>query len=71
MRGYEKRLATDLRHVLTETGTTAMMVTHDHVAAARAHRLLRISDGRLLEEHAETRDEALALAFPDAKIRGN
>ncbi|HOR16865.1 MAG TPA: ATP-binding cassette domain-containing protein, partial [Dermatophilaceae bacterium] len=29
-RSLRERLATDLRHVLTETGTTAMMVTHDH-----------------------------------------
>lgn len=50
---------------------TILMVTHDHVAAARAHRLTRISDGLLLEEHAETKEEALAMAFPDAKIRGD
>lgn len=50
---------------------TILMVTHDHVAAARAHRLLRISDGHLLEEHAESREEALAMAFPDAKLAGH
>jgi hypothetical protein len=29
---------------------------------------MRISDGKLLEEEGESRDEALAKAFPDAKI---
>ena len=44
------------------------MVTHDHICASRAHRLLRISDGKLLEEAGESREDALAAAFPDAKI---
>ncbi len=70
--GKKKEEILDLLQSLQEgLNKTILMVTHDHVAAARAHRLLRISDGRLLEEHAETRDEALALAFPDAKIRAN
>jgi len=47
---------------------TILMVTHDHVAAARAHRLMRISDGKLLEEEGESREDALAAAFPDARI---
>lgn len=70
--GKKKEEILDLLQSLQEgLNKTILMVTHDHVAAARAHRLMRISDGKLLEEHAETRDEALALAFPDAKIRGN
>jgi putative ABC transport system ATP-binding protein len=70
--GKKKEEILDLLQSLQEgLNKTILMVTHDHVAAARAHRLLRISDGRLLEEHAETRDEALAAAFPDAKIRAN
>ncbi|MDX1967510.1 MAG: ABC transporter ATP-binding protein [Planctomycetaceae bacterium] len=69
--GKKKEEILDLLQSLQEgLNKTILMVTHDHTAAARAHRLLRISDGRLLEEHAETRDEALALAFPEAKTRG-
>ncbi len=69
--GRKKEEILDLLQSLQEgLNKTILMVTHDHVAAARAHRLLRISDGRLLEESAETREEALAQAFPDAKLRG-
>ncbi len=68
--GRKKEEILDLLQQLQEgLNKTILMVTHDHTAASRAHRLLRISDGMLLEEHAETREEALALAFPDAKLR--
>jgi putative ABC transport system ATP-binding protein len=68
--GRKKEEILDLLQSLQEgLNKTILMVTHDHVAAARAHRLLRISDGRLLEEHGDSRDEALAKAFPDARIR--
>ncbi len=70
--GRKKEEILDLLQSLQEgLNKTILMVTHDHVAAARAHRLTRISDGLLLEEYAESRDEALAMAFPDAKIRGH
>lgn len=70
--GRKKEEILDLLQSLQEgLNKTILMVTHDHVAAARAHRLLRISDGRLLEETAESREEALAQAFPDAKLRGD
>uniref|UniRef100_A0A7C2P436 ABC transporter ATP-binding protein n=1 Tax=Schlesneria paludicola TaxID=360056 RepID=A0A7C2P436_9PLAN len=69
--GKKKEEILDLLQNLQEgLNKTILMVTHDHIAASRAHRLCRISDGKLLEEHGESRDEALALAFPDAKIRG-
>lgn len=68
--GRKKEEILDLLQSLQEgLNKTILMVTHDHVAAARAHRLTRISDGRLLEEHGESRDEALAKAFPDARLR--
>jgi putative ABC transport system ATP-binding protein len=70
--GKKKEEILDLLQSLQEgLNKTILMVTHDHTAAARAHRLCRISDGKLLEEHGESRDEALALAFPDAKVRGH
>lgn len=68
--GKKKEEILDLLQRLQEgLNKTILMVTHDHIAAARAHRLLRISDGKLLEEHGGSREEALAAAFPDAKLR--
>lgn len=50
-RSLRERLATDLRHVLTETGTTAMMVTHDHGDAFTvADRTAIMRAGRLVQE---------------------
>jgi len=44
-----ERLADDLRDVLTASGTTALMVTHDPSEAARvASRTLRMEAGRLI-----------------------
>ncbi|HUQ68977.1 MAG TPA: ABC transporter ATP-binding protein [Planctomycetaceae bacterium] len=69
--GKKKEEILDLLQSLQEgLNKTILMVTHDLTAASRAHRLCRISDGKLLEEMGESRDEALALAFPDAKVRG-
>ena len=50
-RSLRERLATDLRHVLTETGTTAMMVTHDHGDAFTvADRTAIMRAGRLVQQ---------------------
>ena len=50
-RSLRERLATDLRHVLTETGTTAMMVTHDHGDAFTvADRTAIMRSGRLVQD---------------------
>jgi thiamine transport system ATP-binding protein len=52
-RSLRERLATDLRHVLTETGTTAMMVTHDHGDAFTvADRTAIMRAGRLVQQGA-------------------
>jgi len=68
--GKKKEEILDMLQQLQEgLQKTILMVTHDHICASRAHRLLRISDGKLLEEHGESREDALAMAFPDAKIR--
>jgi len=60
--GRKKEEILDLLQSLQEgLKKTILMVTHDHVAAVRAHRLLRISDGHLLESG----DNDLAEAFPE------
>ncbi|MDO5057923.1 MAG: ATP-binding cassette domain-containing protein [Lautropia sp.] len=48
-RALRETLARALRRILTETGTAALYVTHDHEEAATvADRILRVEDGRLL-----------------------
>lgn len=65
--GRKKEEVLDLLQSLQEgLKKTILMVTHDHVAAVRAHRLLRISDGHLLESG----DNDLAEAFPDEYRHG-
>ena len=45
------RLATDLRQILVEAGTTALMVTHDHTEAfAVADRVAVMRAGRVVQE---------------------
>jgi putative ABC transport system ATP-binding protein len=39
---------------VNETGTTIVLVTHDEAVAARARRVIRIADGRLLSDTAAT-----------------
>ncbi len=64
--GRKKEEILDLLQSLQEgLKKTILMVTHDHVAALRAHRLLRIDDGHLLESGSQ----ALAEAFPEAHNR--
>lgn len=49
--GLRGRLATDLRRILTASGTTALMVTHDQAEAfAIADRLAVMRDGRIVQE---------------------
>ncbi len=48
--GLRQRLADDLRRILVEAGTTAVMVTHDHEEAfAVADRLAVMRDGRIVQ----------------------
>lgn len=48
-RELRERLAADLREVLVETGTTGVLVTHDHAEAeVVADDVVRMADGRLL-----------------------
>jgi putative ABC transport system ATP-binding protein len=64
--GRKKEEILDLLQSLQEgLKKTILMVTHDHVAALRAHRLLRIEDGHLVEGGAHS----LAEAFPEAHNR--
>ncbi len=44
------RLFEELHH----QGTTVILVTHDAAIAARAHRTLRVLDGRVQEDHAHS-----------------
>lgn len=61
--GRKKEEILDLLQTLQEgLKKTILMVTHDHVAALRAHRVLRIDDGHLLESDTA----ALAEAFPES-----
>ncbi len=39
-----------LRDLVDELNQTVVMVTHDPAAAARAHRVLVMADGRVVEE---------------------
>jgi thiamine transport system ATP-binding protein len=49
--GLRERLATDLRTILREAGTTALMVTHDHDEAfAVADRLAVMRAGRIVQQ---------------------
>ncbi|TQL66573.1 thiamine transport system ATP-binding protein [Nocardioides albertanoniae] len=49
--GLRERLAGDLRRILHESGTTALMVTHDQEEAfAVADRIALLRDGRLVQE---------------------
>ena len=51
--GLRGRLAADLRQILTESGTTALLVTHDQEEAfAIADRLAVMRDGRIVQEGA-------------------
>lgn len=64
--GRKKEEILDLLQSLQEgLKKTILMVTHDHAAALRAHRLLRIEDGHLVESGSQ----ALAEAFPEAVNR--
>lgn len=50
-RSLRDRLAGDLREILVETGTTALMVTHDHDEAFTvADRMAVMLDGRIAQE---------------------
>jgi putative ABC transport system ATP-binding protein len=40
-----------LRAVWRETGTTVVLVTHDHDLAARMGRVMELVDGRIVREY--------------------
>jgi len=49
--GLRERLGADLRRILTDAGTTALMVTHDHEEAFTvADRLAVMREGRVVQE---------------------
>ncbi len=51
--GLRERLAADLRGILVESGTTALLVTHDHEEAfAVADRLAVMRSGRIVQQGA-------------------
>jgi thiamine transport system ATP-binding protein len=51
--GLRERLAADLRAILVESGTTALLVTHDHEEAfAVADRLAVMRSGRIVQQGA-------------------
>ena len=50
-RDLRERLAADLRAILTGSGTTALLVTHDHDEAfAVADRMALLREGRLVQD---------------------
>lgn len=44
----------DLIHEVNEAGTTVIVATHDPEVAARAHRIIRLSDGRVVADDGRT-----------------
>lgn len=48
-----------LRRSVDELGQTIVMVTHDPVAASRAHRVLFLADGKIIEEVTDPRPETV------------
>lgn len=70
-RSLRERLATDLRHVLTETRTTAMMVTHDHGDAfAVADWTAIMRAGRLVQQGATAQVWAQPVDADTARFLG-
>jgi thiamine transport system ATP-binding protein len=66
--GLRERLAADLREILRAAGTTALMVTHDHVEAfAVADRLAVMRDGRLVQ-HGDIAEVWREPADPDTAL---
>ncbi len=54
------QVVTLLRNLADQRGQTILMVTHDAGHAALADRLVRLRDGRVVEEHALPRDRPLS-----------
>jgi putative ABC transport system ATP-binding protein len=50
--GSGDQIMAQLRNLVDEQRQTILMVTHDVRYAAMANRLLRLRDGRIVEEHA-------------------
>ena len=49
-----------IEQVNRELGTTTIVITHNAPIAAMAHRVLRLADGRIVEEHANPQPVAAA-----------
>ena len=45
----------EILHTLNQEGSTIILITHDNGIAATAHRVVRISDGRIVADG--TREE--------------
>ena len=45
----------DLIKKLNEEGNTIILVTHDNSIAAQAKRMIRISDGKIIEDSKKTK----------------
>jgi putative ABC transport system ATP-binding protein len=54
-----------LRHLVDTRGQTALMVTHNARHAAMADRLLRLRDGRVVDEQSLPRTRPLAKILED------
>ena len=42
----------EILHTLNQEGSTIILITHDNGIAATAHRVVRISDGRIVADGA-------------------
>ncbi len=56
------RQIVDLLEQINGSGTTVVLVTHDHELAARARRRLHMLDGRLIDPHARDSEPTIAPA---------
>ncbi|MCL2543510.1 MAG: ABC transporter ATP-binding protein [Nocardioidaceae bacterium] len=69
--GLRTRLAADLRRIITEAGTTALLVTHDHDEAfAVADRLAVMREGRVVQEGPTEEVWAAPVDVPTARFLG-
>ena len=46
----------DIFHELHEGGNTIVLITHDNGIAATARRIVRIADGKIIEDHEQEVD---------------
>jgi putative ABC transport system ATP-binding protein len=58
-----------LRTAATEFGQTIVLVTHDAVAASAADRVVRMADGRIVDDRAGGSAESIAASLLDGAVR--